>query len=126
MGWKKRILRICSREIRLAVRLAMQPLANFSRALAISTRGVSTGTPTASMPIHLAAHELEDQPEIVNHQIEHHVDVEAALGKRPQPVHFDEARLVDVRPRGQHRRIEMLDVANGQHHSRRLGRLQAA
>ena len=37
-----------SRLIRLAVRLAMQPPAKRSRTLAMSIRGVSTGTPTAS------------------------------------------------------------------------------
>src|SRR5258705_9891 len=35
--------------MRLAVRFARQPLANRTRALAMSTRPVSTGTPTASM-----------------------------------------------------------------------------
>jgi len=34
--------------MRLAVMLATQPDANFTRALAMSTRGVSTGTPMAS------------------------------------------------------------------------------
>ncbi len=48
-GWKKRILRVRSRLIRLAVRFAMQPLSKRSRTLAMSMRGVSTGTPTASM-----------------------------------------------------------------------------
>ena len=37
-GWKNRILRTRSRLMRLAVRFAMQPLANRSRALAMSTR----------------------------------------------------------------------------------------
>src|SRR5439155_960323 len=48
---KKRILRIFSRETRLAVRFATQPLANVSRAFAMSMRGVSTGTPTACTSI---------------------------------------------------------------------------
>ena len=47
--WKKRAFRTRSRLIRLAVRLAMQPDANLSRALAMSVRGVSTFTPTASI-----------------------------------------------------------------------------
>ena len=34
--------------MRLAVRFAMQPFAKRSRALAMSTRFVTTGTPTAS------------------------------------------------------------------------------
>ena len=49
---------------------------------------------------HLAADELEHQPEVVDHQVEDHVDVEAALGERPQPVHLDEPRLVDCGRRG--------------------------
>ena len=48
-GWKKRILRTRSRLIRLAVRLAMHPDSNRSRALAISNFSVRTGTPTASI-----------------------------------------------------------------------------
>src|SRR5262249_21932776 len=48
-GWKMRSLRSRLSETRLAVTLAMQPLAKRSRALAMSTDGVSTGTPTASI-----------------------------------------------------------------------------
>ena len=47
-GWKKRTLRTLSRLIRDAVTLATQPDANRIRALAMSTFGVSTGTPMAS------------------------------------------------------------------------------
>ena len=42
--------RTLSRLMRLAVMLAMQPDANVTRAFAMSTFGVSTGTPTASTP----------------------------------------------------------------------------
>ena len=71
----------------------MQPLAKRSRALAMSTRPVSTGTPTASIDVDLGVHQRQHDIEIVNHQVEHDVDVEAALGKRAEPVHLDEARV---------------------------------
>ena len=45
----------------------------------------------------LAADDVEHEIEIVNHQIEDHVDVEAALGKRAETVHLDEARLAHER-----------------------------
>ena len=90
-GWKKRTLRTLSRLIRLAVRLAMQPEANRSRALAMSTRGVRTGTPTASTAIDLGVVHREHDVEVVDHHVEDDVDVEAALGKPAQPVHLDEA-----------------------------------
>ena len=48
-GWKKRIFRTRSRLILLAVMFAMHPFAKLKRAFAMSTRPVSTGTPTASI-----------------------------------------------------------------------------
>ena len=92
----------------------MQPLAKRSRALAMSTRPVSTGTPTASIDSTSALHQRQHDVEIVNHQVEDDVDVEAALGKRAEPVHFDEARIGEQRPRGLDRRVEALGVADGQ------------
>ena len=71
----------------------MQPPANRSRTLAMSIRGVSTGTPTASTLTDRLADERQQQVEVVDHQVEHDVDVEAALGERAEPVHLDEARL---------------------------------
>ena len=104
--------------MRLAVMLAMQPFANFRRAFAMSTLGVRTGTPTASIPDDFAADQLEHQPEVVNHQVEDHIDVEAALREGAQPMHLDETRLVDVRAGGQHGRVEVLDVPDGQRRTR--------
>ena len=43
-----------------------------------------------------ARRRCQDQIEIVNHQVEHDVDVEAAAELRAEPMHFDEARIVDV------------------------------
>ena len=57
----------------------MHPFANRSRALAMSTFGVSTGTPTASTPSTSRADDRQDQIEVVNHQVEDDVDVEAAV-----------------------------------------------
>ena len=89
--------------MRLAVRFAMQPFLNRSRAFAMSTFGVSTGTPTAST-LSISPPTIQDQVEIVNHQVEHDVDVEAALGRRAEPMDLDEPRILDMRPRRRHRR----------------------
>ena len=59
----------------------MQPDAKRSRTLAMSMRGVSTGTPTASIAVTSAADGREQQVEVVDHQVEHDVDVEAALAE---------------------------------------------
>ena len=68
--------------MRLAVMLAMQPDAKRSRTLAMSYFGVSTGTPTASIDVDVGLTMRQDDVEIVNHQVEDDVDVEAAIGKR--------------------------------------------
>ena len=91
-GWKNRTFRTLSRLIRLAVMLAMHPDANFSRALQMSIFGVSTGTPTASTLTTSDAIDGQHDVEVVNHDVENHVDVEAALGKSAEPVHLDEPR----------------------------------
>ena len=57
----------------------------------------------------------------MNHQVEDDVDVEAALGKRAEPMDFDEARIGEERPRDGDRRIEALGVADGQHDARVAG-----
>ena len=96
----------------------MQPDANRSRALAMSVRGVSTFTPTAS--IDPSDRPRQQQIEIVNHQVEDHVDVEAALGERAEAVNFDEARIADhQRQRRRDRRVEPLGVTGGQHRAAR-------
>ena len=61
----------------------------------------------------------QQQIEVVNHQVEDDVDVEAALGKRAEPVHLDEARVDDERQRRRDRRIEPLGMAGGQHDAAR-------
>ena len=62
----------------------------------MSNFGVSTGTPTASIDTTSALHQRQDDVEVVDHQVEHDVDVEAALGKRAEPMHFDEPRRGDA------------------------------
>ena len=49
----------------------------------------------------------------MNHQIEDDVDVEAALGEGAEPMHFDETRIRQERPRRVDGGIETLGVANG-------------
>ena len=70
----------------------MQPDANRSRTFAMSILGVSTGTPTASIADHRRIDDRQDDVEVVNHQIEHDVDVEAAFRERAEPVDLDEPR----------------------------------
>ena len=41
----------------------------------------------------LRPHERQDDVEVVDHQVEDDVDVEAALGERAEPVHLDEPRV---------------------------------
>ena len=113
-GWKNRTFRTLSRLMRLAVMLAMQPDANFTRALAMSTFGVSTGTPIASTLTTSVRVDGQHDVEIVNHDVEDDVDVEAALGKPAQPVDLDEARRLSIGSAACDGRIESLGVADRQ------------
>ena len=88
----------------------------------MSNFGVSTGTPTASIDVDLRLDQRQDDVEVVNHQVEHDVDVEAALGKRAEPMDLDEPRRRDERQHGGDRRVVALGVADGQRRARRRGR----
>ena len=114
-----------SRDTRLAVMFATAPDSNVSRAFAMSTNGVSTGTPTADTDVTRAADERAHEIDVVDHQIEHDGDVRAARIERREPVALDEPRRVDVRQRRAHGAIEPLDVA-GLHHARRCARAIAS
>src|SRR5439155_4958788 len=48
----------------------------------------------------VGVHNRQHDVEVVDHQIEDDVDVEAALGKRPEAVDFDEARVGQQSLRG--------------------------
>ena len=63
----------------------------------------------------LGADGREQHVEVVDHQVEHDVDVEAALAEAAEAVHLDEAGRLDVRQRGGHRRVEALGVADREH-----------
>ena len=93
---------------------AMQPDAKRSRTLAMSYFSVSTGTHGLDRH-HVRTDDRQDDVEIVNHEIEDDVDVEAAIGERAEPVHFDEARARDEPQRDGDRRIVPLGVADGEH-----------
>ena len=90
----------------------------------MSTRGVSTGTPTASMALTSSPTRFEHEVEIMDHQVEHDIDVEAALGKRAQSVNFDESGLPNQRPHPFHRRIEALRVTDRQDDPAAPGQLE--
>ena len=92
----------------------MQPLANRRRALAMSTRAGQHRHADRLDRLDLGVDERQHDVEIVNHQVEDDVDVEAALGKRAEPVDLDEARIGQQRPRRGDRRIEALGVPDRQ------------
>ncbi len=87
-----RSFRARSDETRDAVRLATAPEASSTRTLAMSIRGESTGDPGRADLGHRAAVEGVEDLEVVDHQVEDDVDVEAARREDPQPLHLDEAR----------------------------------
>ena len=106
-----RSLRIRSRETRLAVMFATAPDSKVRRAFAMSTDGVSTGTPDRAHRRRRAADERVHEVDVVDHEVEHDRDVGPARIERRQAVALDEPRRVDVRQRGADRAIEPLDVA---------------
>ena len=106
-----RSLRMRSRDTRLAVMFATAPASNVIRALAMSTNGVSTGTPTADTLRHTAAHERANEVDVVDHQVEHDRDVGAARIERRQPIALDEPRRCRRTAARAHGAVEALDVA---------------
>jgi hypothetical protein len=86
-------LRSVFRLTRLAVTLATQPFSKRSRALAMSISPENTGVPIASMRS-TGCHDHLHQVDVVDHQVEHDIDVGAALLERRQAVALDEARRV--------------------------------
>ena len=67
--------------------------------------------------------EREHDVDIVNHQIQHHVHVQAARAEFAQPVHFEEQGLGDHRLERGHRRIESLQMPDLQNASGARGGL---
>ena len=70
-----------------------------------------------------AAGQVENEIEIVDHEIEHHRDVGAAGLKRRQPVALQIAGLAQVGAGGPHRAVEPLDVAHLQRGAAALRRV---
>src|SRR5205814_251310 len=60
--------------------------------------------------LHIRIDQRQHDVEIVNHQVEHDVDVQAPLGEDAQTVHFDEPRIGDQGARHGDRGIEPLGV----------------
>ena len=63
---------------------------------------------------HLGWHDRQHDIEVMNHQIEDDVDVEAAIGKRTQPMHFDETRMIEQRAHGGDGRVVALGVPDAE------------
>ena len=71
------------------------------RALAMSMSSISTGMPTAETLRRLRVDERQDHVEIVNHDVENHVDVGAAALERRQTMTLDEAHRRQRLARGE-------------------------
>ncbi len=48
----------------------------------------------------------------MDHQVEHHIDIERTRPEEAQAVHFEEHRLSDERDGGAHRRVEALEMSD--------------
>ena len=96
-GWKKRSLRTVSVLTRLAVKLATQPEANSRRTLAMSTWEDKIRKPHGVKLAHGRAHQAEHDVQVVDHQVQHHVDVQRAAMEDAEPVGFEKHRPVDQR-----------------------------
>src|SRR4029077_12996988 len=63
----------------------------------------------------------QDYVEVVDHQVEHHVDVGAALGERRQPMAFDEARRLENRTQVHNCGIKAFEMADLEDSATALG-----
>ncbi len=85
--------------MRLAVILAIHPLARRRRALAIVHAAREDQHADGLNGLHLGRHERQHDVEIVNHQVEYDVDVQTALGERAKAMDFDKAWVDQQGPR---------------------------
>ena len=60
--------------------------------------------------LHGRPNEMQNNFEIVNHEVEHDPDVGAAIWERRKPMRFDEARMGQARFQRAEHRIETLDM----------------
>ncbi len=68
--------------------------------------------------LRLRPERIEDEIQIVDHEIQDHVDLRAARIERGQPMAFREARPNDARANVAPRAVEALDVADAEHDAR--------
>ena len=84
--------------MRLAVMFAMQPEANLQpRVRDVGLRRQHRHADRLDRD-DLGRHDRQHDVQIVDHQVEDDVDVEAAIRKRAEPVHLDETRVIEQRP----------------------------
>ena len=74
----------------------MQPPANASRALAMSTLGVSTGNAGGPDLRHRRFDQGQQDVDVVDHQVQDHVHVGRPAPEAAQAVGLDEQGLVDA------------------------------
>ncbi len=63
-------------------------------------------------PQNRRAHQADNDIDVVNHQIQDHIDIGAALDERRQAVTFDELRILDDAFEAANRRIEPFQMAD--------------
>ena len=96
--------------------LATVPFSNSIRAFAASTLSEITGMPTARTSETETSSPTEPLHgiEVVDHYIEHNIDVERAIGKRRHAMYLKIQRRSDVRPERYHCRIAAFELADHQ------------
>ena len=109
------------RPTRLAVTLATQPDAKVRRALATSILWPSTGVPTASTLTTGEVDQADDHVDVVDHQIEDHVDLDAAILPRRDAIALEIERIDDDLGERLIGAREALDMADLEHEFALLG-----
>ena len=109
------IVRCCWKLTREAESWATQPLANVSRAVAMSSWPPSTEMPSACTSLDRRLGERQHDVQVVDHHVQHDADVGRAKRVAARARGFDVFRIADVGRHGGQRRIEPLDVADLQH-----------
>ena len=112
-GWKRRSLRTCSVETRLAVKLAMQPELNSSLAFAMSTLEREHGEADGADFANASGAKAEDDVEVVDHEIQDHVYVERARREDAEPMSLEEHGPCEARGAGGDGGVEPLEVPDG-------------
>src|SRR5882672_11936827 len=119
--WKNRSLRTRSVETRLAVTLATAPEAKSRRTCAMSTLSVRTGMPIAFISRDGRTHQGEQDIQVVNHDIVHHVNIQAARRENAETMNFKVKWRINNRNHRDDSGIESFQVPDLQNSARPRG-----